>query len=161
MLGEAPRSMRHSFNTWCTLCSCPSLKQQPVCQHTFVSKTSLLLLKMSQCLHSTHGRQHPCLNFHCRFLTSHSHVCLLQAASAQLQVSSGKQRYSMMSYLSANETVTFDKQHGHCDEAFLFLPVDFTAFACPQGAENGVLVGCQNPSQAGLEITSIKGCQKP
>jgi hypothetical protein len=41
------------------------------------------------------------------------------------------------------------------------LPVNFTTLACPQGAENRILVSCQNPTQAGLEITSIKGCQKP
>ena len=41
------------------------------------------------------------------------------------------------------------------------LPVDFTTLTRPQGAEDRILIGRQNPTQAELEVTSIKGCQKP
>ena len=43
----------------------------------------------------------------------------------------------------------------------LAIPVDFTLLARPQGAKDRVLVGGQNPAQAGFEVTGIKGCQKP
>ena len=48
--------------------------------------------------------------------------------------------------------VTPTKQQG--------LPVHLTSFAGSEGTEHRVLIGSQDATQAGLEITSIKGGQE-